>query len=125
MQSKHDSIPDLKFEPLNDEHGSLILLEQNGGAGETASVAIHQIHLRLLADAFGLFPTSDPEGARTITALQRRMLTLRDRVKRLASELEGTASHPHAQATADIASEFCQDFAPTEQLQHGQLELIG
>jgi hypothetical protein len=114
----NDSIPELKIERMDDEHGTLILLEQDSG-GNVDRVCLHPIHLRYMAEKFGLVPTSDPEGAKTIAALQRRLCLLRDRLDHLGHYLTNHSDRDranldfeisYAEATSDMADEFCADF---------------
>ena len=112
----HENIPELKIERMADQYGAFILLTQDN-CGNSESVALHMIHLRFLAEQFGLVPTSDPDGARTIATLQRRIRLLRDRVDHLSrwlssSERERTGIEygvACADALAVMAAEFCED----------------
>ena len=117
----NEAIPDLKIESMNDEHGKLILLEQDSG-GNTDRVAIHLIHLRYMAEKWGLVESSDPTAQKTIATLQRRMVALRDRIGHLHDYLVNHSDHRHADlsyevtyatASIDIADEFCADFEST------------
>ena len=115
----NDSIPDLKIELMNDGQGDgLILLEQDSG-GNLDRVAIHPVHLRYMAEKWGLVESSDPRAQKTIATLQRRMLLLRGRIDHLGEYLALHSDSRHADlsyeqtyatATADIAEEFCADF---------------
>lgn len=109
-----DNIPELNIELMEDKQGSLILLEQDSG-GNLDRIAIHPIHIRYMAEKFGLIPTSDPQAARTIATLERRLRVLRDRIDELADYLSNHSDRKHADlsyemtyanATADIAAEF-------------------
>ena len=111
MTIEHDNIPELNIEPMEDRHGSLILLEQESG-GNTDRVAIHPIHLRYMAEKFGLIEASDPLAYKTIAALKRRICVLRERATYLANAIEAAPDKCHqayARATADIADEFCNE----------------
>jgi hypothetical protein len=118
MTIEHDNIPGLNIEQMEDKQGSLILLEQDSG-GNLDRVAIHPIHLRYMAEKFGLIETSDPRAAKTIATLQRRMVNLRDRIENLADWMARHSDHKHAnltyettqlQALQDLAREWCHDF---------------
>jgi hypothetical protein len=112
-----DYIPELKIE-LDDGSGDgLILLEQDCG-GNVDRVSIHLVHVRYMAEKCGLVATSDPTAQRTIAALARRLILLRDRIDHLGDWLTNHSDHRHADlsyectyvtATADIAEEFCVD----------------
>lgn len=113
----NENIPDLKIERMDDEQGTLILLEQDSG-GNIDRVAVHLIHLRYMAEKFGLIETSDPEGAKTIATLQRRLCLLRDRLDHLGNYLTNHSDRERAnldfeiayiEATSDMADEFCSD----------------
>lgn len=119
----NDSIPDLKIELMDDGIGEgLIILEQDD-SGNVDRVAIHPLHLRYMAEKMGLIETSDPQAAKTIATLTRRMRLLRDRIDRLHNYLVNHSDHKHAAlsyevtyATAciDLADEFCADFENEE-----------
>ena len=123
----NDSIPDLKIEMMNDDHGEgLILLEQDSG-GNLDRVAIHPIHLRYMAEKMGLLESSDPTAQKTIATLKRRMMALRDRIESLADWMAKYSDHKHADlshettqlnAMADLAREWCCDFDESGQAVH-------
>lgn len=105
---------------MGDKSG-LILLEQDTG-GNIDRVAIHPVHVRYMAEKMTLLESSDTAAPKTIAALQRRLLVLRDRLKNLHDYLGNHSDHRHADlshevtyATAclDIADEFCADFDST------------
>jgi len=134
MTSFNDSIPELKIEQMNDGIGEgLILLEQDSG-GNIDRVAIHPVHLRHMAEKFGLIETSDPKAAKEIATLKRRLRMLRDRVDHLGDWLANHSDHKHADltyevtyatATADLADEWCAEMEESEKPQEtGQLDLI-
>lgn len=111
-------IPELKIERLDDDDDSLILLEQDAG-GNIDRVAIHPVHLRFMAEQFGLVAASDPQAHKTISSLMRRLRVLRERIDHLADYLALHSDHEHADliyettyaaATAEIAFEFVADF---------------
>lgn len=111
MTNGQDNIPELTIERMEDKQGCLILLEQNS-CGNIDRVAIHPVQLRYMAEKFGLIETSDPQAAKTIATLTRRLHLLRDRVKHLADAMTTNPSkcqQDYAQATADIAGEFCAE----------------
>ena len=114
----NDNIPELKIEMMADEQGGLIILEQDS-CGNLDRVAIHSIHLRYMAEKMGLMATSDPQALKTIAALQRRMLALRDRIESLADWMAQHSDYKHADlshettqlnAMADLAREWCHEF---------------
>jgi hypothetical protein len=119
----NDGIPDLKIEQMDDGVGDgLILLEQDNG-GNVDRVAIHPLHLRYMAEKMGLVKSSDPQAQKSIATLQRRMLLLRDRIEHLRHWLCNLSDSEHADltyeqshigGTADMADEFCADFADKE-----------
>lgn len=141
----NDNIPELKIELMDDSIGSLILLEQDS-CGNLDRVAIHPIHLRYMAEKFGLIESSDPQGQKTIATLTRRLHLLRDRIGHLHNYLVNHSDHKHADlsyevtyttACIDLADEFCAELVDTvtpsndtkNQITpaqtNGQLDLIG
>ena len=59
-------------EQVNDDHGTAILLTQQDGIEEPHSILVHPFQLRAVCERFGII-ASDPQGAKTIATLQRRM----------------------------------------------------
>ncbi len=111
----NDSIPNLKIERTGD---GLILLEQDDNSGNFISLAIHPIHLRHLAERFGLVCARDPQAQKTIATLTRRLRLLRDRIDHLGDYLTNCSDCSHANldyeltyitATAALADEFCAE----------------
>lgn len=119
----HDSIPALKIEYMDDGIGEgLIILEQDDNCGTVHSLCIHPIHLRYMAEKMGFIETNDPQACKTIAMLTRRLLALRDRIAHLDDWLANCSDTRHAsldyeksyaEATADIAREFCADLVAT------------
>lgn len=83
-------IPELAIEPCDD--GSLLLAQDAGG--QVDRVQVHPLHIRLIAERFGLAPTGDPRAARQISTLQRRLRLVREEVALLDEWL-------HAESSAD------------------------
>jgi len=116
-----DELPNLKFELVGEESGAgLIRLEQYDN-GEAECVVIHPLHLRHMAEQFGLIQTSDPQQHKTIQALQRRLTVLSNRLTELAGWMAAHSDHEHADlshemtslnALCDLAHEWCQDWLP-------------
>jgi hypothetical protein len=109
---------DLTIETAEDKNGQFIILSQDGG-GNTETVAIHEIHLRYMAEKWGLIEKSDPQTKTTVATLQRRLLALRARMETLHDYLVNNSDHKHADltyevtyatATLDLADEFCAEF---------------
>jgi hypothetical protein len=108
----------LTIETAEDKNGQFIILSQDGG-GNTETVAIHEIHLRYVAEKLGLIEKSDPQIKMTIATLQRRLMSLRARMAALHDYLVNNSDHKHADltyevtyatATLDLADEFCAEF---------------
>lgn len=104
-------IPELKIEALDD---GLIRLEQM--CEPDRSLYIHPLHVRYMAEQFGIVATSDPTAAKTIATLTRRLLVLAERSNALAKHLEtvdsqtgSTFAQTYSRATADIADQFCAE----------------
>ncbi|WP_309683030.1 hypothetical protein [Polaromonas sp.] len=115
----NDSIPDLKIEMMDDGQGDGLIMLTQDGSGNVDRVAVHPLHLRYMAEKMGLMESNDPQAAKTIATLQRRMALLRDRIDNLHNYLVNHSDHKHADlsyevtyATAciDLADEFCADF---------------
>jgi hypothetical protein len=113
----------LKAEWMNDEHGPGILLTQQGDFSEPNTVLMHPWQLRALCEHFGLME-ADPQAAKTIATLQRRMLALRDRIDALGDYMTNFSDHKHADLThelntvnllAELAGEWCADFESVEE----------
>ncbi len=109
----------LSAEQVNDKHGPAIMLTQQGEYSEPSTVLVHPWQLRAVCEQFGII-ASDPQAAKTIASLQRRMLVLHKRITHLADFLATCSDRKHADldyevdyagATADIANEFVADFA--------------
>ena len=121
MTIESDNIPELNIELMEDKQGSLILLEQDSG-GNLDRVAIHPIHLRYMAEKFGLIATSDPTAHQTIATLTRRLHLLNSRIQHLDNWLRTMSDSDHADltyevgfsgGTADMAAEFCAELTNT------------
>ena len=115
MNALTATIPHLTIEVLP---GGLIRLE-NESMGDSYTVDVHPVHIRLMAEKMGLLQTSNPLAAKTIATLQRRLVALRDRISHLGEYLALHSDSQHADlsyeqtyatASADIADEFCADF---------------
>jgi hypothetical protein len=113
----NEHFEELTIEIADDEKGRFIILRQDN-CGNSESVAIHPMHLRYMAEKFGLVETSDPQASKTIAMLKRRMTVLQDRIESLHDFLANHSDHKHADlsfevsyatATLDIANEFCAD----------------
>ena len=111
----------LKAEKFEDKQGPAIMLTQQEDDGYSAPncVILHPWQLRAVCEQFGLV-ASDGQAAKTIATLQRRMVALRDRIDNLGRYITNCSDHEHADlsyelnsitALADLADEFCADFA--------------
>jgi hypothetical protein len=115
---------ELIAEWVDDKHGNAIMLTQPAdNYDEPACVLIHPWQLRATCEHFGII-AADPQAAKTIATLKRRMLALRQRVETLHDWLCNHSDHKHADltyevtyatATLDLADEYCADFDDTEQ----------
>lgn len=108
----------LTAEALNDQHGQAILLSQQDGIEEPQSVLVHPWQLRAVCEQFGII-ASDPQAAKAIATLQRRMKALHARIEALADWMARHSDHRHADlsyettqlhALLDLAGEWCADF---------------
>lgn len=137
---------ELTAEWVNDNQGKAIMLTQPAdNYDEPGTVLIHPWQLRAVCEQFGII-ASDPQAAKTIATLTRRLMVLRDRIDHLADYLANHSDSKHADlsfeqsyatATADIADEFCAELMDTEppgnathsqvtpEQKNGQLDLIG
>lgn len=103
-----DDIPDLQIDRAE---GKLISLAQGDGY-EGSRIDIHPIHVRYIVEQFGLIETSNPDTAKVIASLERRLSLLRDRARRQAEMLRAAGNQEHlayAEATVAIADEYCAD----------------
>lgn len=108
--------PDLKIERAAD--GCIIL--ESVDMGNIDRVTIHPVHLRYLADTFGL---GDTTTHKTIAALTRRLQLLNHRIQHLDNWLCNYSDSKHADlsyeqaysgGTADMAEEFCAELMDVE-----------
>jgi hypothetical protein len=109
----------LSAEAVNDEHGKAIMLtQQEDGYNEPNTVLVHPWQLRAVCEQFGII-ASDPQAAKTIATLQRRMKALHVRIEALADWMARHSEHRHADlsyettqlhALQDLAREWCADF---------------
>lgn len=108
----------LTAEQVNDEHGEAIMLTQQDGIEEPHSILVHPFQLRAVCEQLGII-ASDPQAAKTIATLQRRMVKLRERIDDLADWMAKHSDHAHAdlsyettqlRALQDLAGEWCADF---------------
>jgi hypothetical protein len=112
----------LTAEAVNDKHGQAILLTQQDGMEEPHSVLVHPFQLRAVCEHFGVV-ASDPQAAKAIATLERRMVALRDRIDALADWMAKHSDHQHAdlsyevtqlEALQDLAGEWCAEFDEVE-----------
>lgn len=113
---------ELTAEWVNDKQGRAIMLTQPAdNYEEPDTVLVHPWQLRAVCEQFGII-ASDPQAAKTIALLKRRLLALRDRVDFLHNYLINHSDHKHADlnfevtyatATIDIADEFCAEWIDT------------
>ncbi|WP_233589762.1 hypothetical protein [Acidovorax sp. FJL06] len=108
----------LTAEAVNDEHGPAILLTQQDGIEEPHSLLVHPFQLRAVCEQFGII-ASDPQAAKSIATLQRRMKGLHERIEALADWMAQHSDHRNADlshettqlhALLDLAGEWCADF---------------
>lgn len=103
---------------VNDHQGKAIMLTQPAdNYDKPGTVLIHPWQLRAVCEQFGII-ASDPQAAKTIATLTRRLLVLNERIDHLADYLANHSDSKHAnltyeqsyaRATADIATEFCAE----------------
>ena len=115
---------ELTAEWVNDNQGKAIMLTQPAdNYDEPSTVLIHSWQLRAVCEQFGII-ASDPQAAKTIATLTRRLIVLRDRVDHLANYLANHSDSKHADlsfeqtyatATAEIADEFCTELMDTKE----------
>lgn len=118
----------LTAEAVNDQHGRAILLTQQDGIDEPHHVLVHPFQLRAVCEQFGII-ASDPQAAKSIATLQRRIQGLHERIEALADWMTQHSDQRHAdltyeitqlQALQDIAREWCADIADTVRTESGQ-----
>ena len=114
---------ELIAELVDDNQGRAILLTQHDdNCNEPCTVLVHPWQLRSVCEQFGIIG-ADPNAAKTIASLERRMQVLSERITSLADYLEShsdsknadlTYEQTYARATADIADEFCAELFTVE-----------
>lgn len=118
----------LTAEAVNDQHGRAILLTQQDGIDEPQCVLVHPFQLRAVCEQFGVI-ASDPQAAKSIATLQRRIQGLHERIEALADWMTQHSDQRHTglthgitqlQALQDIAREWCADFADNVRTDSGQ-----
>ena len=125
---------ELTAEWVDDNRGRAILLTQPAdNYDDPGTVLMHPWQLRAVCEQFGII-ASDPQAAKTITTLTRRLNLLRDRIDFLADYLANHSDSKHADlsyeqtyatATADIAAEYCAELDVTNAPDNaGQASLI-
>jgi hypothetical protein len=113
---------DLTAEAIHDKQGDAILLTQDAdGFNEPNTVLVHPWQLRAVCEQFGII-ASDPQAAKTIATLQRRMLGLHERIQALVDWMAAHTDYKHADLThetaqllalLDLANEWVADFQET------------
>ena len=116
---------ELTAEWVADNQGRAILLTQpSDNYDDPREVLIHPWQLRAVCEQFGII-ASDPQAAKTIATLTRRLHLLRDRIERLHEYLLNHSDHKHADlsyeltyatATTEIAEEFCAELVTDGEL---------
>ena len=108
----------LSAEQVNDDCGTAIMLTQQDGIEEMQTILLHPWQIRAVCEQFGII-ANNPQAAKTIATLQRRMVGLRDRIDNLADWMANHSDHAHAdlsyettqlRALQDLAGEWCADF---------------
>lgn len=113
---------ELTAEWMDDDHDRAIMLTQQDGSGcnEASTILLSPWQLREVCERFDLTGSSDPQAAKTIATLTRRLLVLNERIGHLASHLSShddpkhvdpTYDMTYANATADIAAEFVAELS--------------
>lgn len=112
----------LSAEWVRDAHGAAIMLTQQDGIEDPQTVLVHPWQLRAACEHFGII-ASDPQAAKTIATLQRRMVALQNRIDALADWMAEHSDHAHADlsyevtqlhALQDLAAEWCAEFEELE-----------
>lgn len=113
---------ELTAEWVDDNQGRAIMLTQPAdNYDEPGAVLIHPWQLRAVCEQFGII-ASDPQAAKTIATLTRRVKVLRDRIHHLSDYMLNHSDHRHADlsyeltyatASLDIADEFCAELVTT------------
>lgn len=109
-------VPELRIESCGD---GTLMLEQDTG-GNVDRVQVHPLHIRLIAERFGLAPTGDPTAAREIARLRRRLLLVREELALLDSWLRsesndgqvGMEMMVQSGSIMTLLNEFIHDFEP-------------
>lgn len=116
-----DDIPALTIERSEDANGEGLIRLTQYDNGEVGCVVMHPLHLRYMAEKFGLVESNDPAAVRTIAQQARRIRLLADRIEHLNNWLHEHSDTRHAdltyeqtfsQASSEIAKEFLADLEP-------------
>ena len=95
---------DLTAELVNDEHGeAIVLTQQKDRHSEPSTVMVHPWQIRAVCEQFGIL-SSDPQTAKTIATLQRRMRSLFERIDKLDDWLTNHSDHRNADLSQELAS---------------------
>jgi len=104
---------------VNNEHDeAIVLTQQKNNHIKPSTVVVHPWQLRAVCEQFGIL-SSDPQAAKTVATLQRRMEGLRERIDGLTCWMAKHSDHEHADLTygmtqlwalRDLADEWCADF---------------
>lgn len=108
--------------------GESVQLEQDTGCGEIDRIALHPVHVQLLATELGML-RGDQDAWRRVEALERRLHILKDRIAVLDDMLWSTPVYPlgsnsadpqcvYSDATLTLAEEWCVDLP--DDVTHGE-----
>ncbi|WP_422085435.1 hypothetical protein [Variovorax sp.] len=110
-------LPDLRIEVSHSE--DLVILQQSGGGGDVDRIAIHRWQVRMLAEHFGLLPSS-ASSLGAVAMLARRLRKLQERIDLLGEHIDQFVddefTKQYSFATCELADEFLADL---EELQGG------
>jgi hypothetical protein len=97
-----------------------VLIEQDTGCGEVDRISLHPVQVQLIASEMGLL-RGDENAWRRVESLERKLRVLKERCVHLEDWLHTKSDTEHAdlsyeqafaEATADLAREFCAELAP-------------
>ncbi|PZP34388.1 MAG: hypothetical protein DI603_05375 [Roseateles depolymerans] len=117
----------LKTESVSDEYGAAVMLTQQEGIDDPATILVHPWQLRAACEHLGIL-SADPEAARVADSLRRRLSLLCRRVEGLAARIQDATADAallaQVQAVADLAADYMAEMPQAASRQPMQASLL-